>query len=246
MEASFVKDYFEKAGVVDDYAFAVDRVGLWESERLIIATYLQKSSKILELGCGSGRISINLARLGYESLEASDFSQNMVDSAKNLGEYYNLPVNFRVEDATLIADRQDSSFDGVIFGFNGLMQIPKRENRLKCLKRVRQILKAGGIFIFTTHDRDVARNKEYWDKEKELWQSQKMSSALDEFGDKTYESEHGKLFIHSPAETEILEDIATTNFKLEMNTWRSLIAVENEAVREFSDDCRFWVVSKQI
>ena len=47
--------------MVEDYARAVDEVGLWNSERAMVSKYFNPDDAILELGCGAGRISINLA-----------------------------------------------------------------------------------------------------------------------------------------------------------------------------------------
>lgn len=120
MDASFVKNYFENMRVVSDYARAVDSVGLWASEKMLIERYIPKTAKVLELGCGAGRIAIGMARLGYENIYASDFSTNMVDVAKQLAERDSLNVEFSVQDATAIS-LPDETFDVVIFGFNGLM-----------------------------------------------------------------------------------------------------------------------------
>ena len=44
MEQSTVKNYFETPGVVADYADAVDSVGLWRSEKIVVEKFARKDS----------------------------------------------------------------------------------------------------------------------------------------------------------------------------------------------------------
>jgi hypothetical protein len=47
--------------------------------------------------------------------------------------------------------------------------------------------------------------------------------------------------MHLPDREEILADLAATGWTHEYDALRREIALESEAVREFSDECRFWV-----
>ena len=60
--------------VLEHYQEATEKVGLWNSEKIVFSkTFPDKSCKLLELGCGTGRISFGLWRLGYRNLMATDF-----------------------------------------------------------------------------------------------------------------------------------------------------------------------------
>ena len=63
MNPETVKNYFDNPLVVADYASAAENVGLWNSERIVFEKYIPKSSKIIEFGCGAGRISLGLSAL---------------------------------------------------------------------------------------------------------------------------------------------------------------------------------------
>ena len=61
-----------------------------------------------------------------------------------------------------------------IFSFNGLMSIPQQSSRDEALEEIYRVLRKGGFFIFTTHDRN--KEAEFFDfrkREKETW-SKKM------------------------------------------------------------------------
>ena len=202
MDSKTVKDYFSIPAVVSDYLEAAEKVGLWASEKIVIEKFVPKTARILELGCGAGRIAHGLCALGYTDILATDFSENMVRAAQSLGRKYADSAAFAVCDATEI-NLPDESFDAVIFGFNGLMQIPKSKNRQKALAEIFRVLKPDGVFIFTTHERDVGRNQAYWESERRRWAHNCQDPVLDDFGDIFYGGDHGNVYIHSPADAEI-------------------------------------------
>jgi 2-polyprenyl-3-methyl-5-hydroxy-6-metoxy-1,4-benzoquinol methylase len=57
-----------------------------------------KSLKILDIGCGTGRHSLELARRGYD-VTGIDLSESMIDKARSLALAENLKIDFRVKDA---------------------------------------------------------------------------------------------------------------------------------------------------
>jgi Methylase involved in ubiquinone/menaquinone biosynthesis len=244
MDPEKIKDYFSGAGVVCDYARAVLQVGLWESERILFTEYFKKSARIIELGCGAGRISFGLWRLGYKNLTATDFASGMVEVAKNIFEDHKADIACLVEDATAL-NFDDETFEGAIFGFNGLMQIPLRERRRAAMCEIFRVLKPGSYFIFTTHDRDAPQNSDYWQKESALWLEGKKQPELDEYGDICYQSPHGKIFIHSPTRDEVEEDMALAGFSKILEKKRADIAYESQAVTNFSDECIFRIYLKK-
>ena len=124
------------------------------------------------------------------------------------------------------------------------MQIPGRDQRLKALKEIHRILRPGAAFVFTTHDRQLSKFRKYWQDEKRLWERGKQKPELVEFGDRWEDTPMGKLFIHVPTPEEIRSDLKETGWKCEWDSLRSAIAQESPIVREFSDECRFWVARK--
>lgn len=244
MNPDTIKNYFDKPQVVADYAAAAENVGLWNSEKKIFFSKIGKEEKILELGCGAGRISLGLWENGYRDITATDFAPNMVDAAREIFARRNADIETQVCDATS-PDFPDESFDAVIFGFNGLMQIPKSERRRKAVSEIFRILRRGGRFIFTTHDRDAPRNRDYWNAEKRQWATGSQQPSLDEFGDIFYEGDHGGIYIHSPARAEIESALTNAGFASIFSSARRDIAEEPPAVEDFSDDCIFWSARKR-
>lgn len=243
MESKDVKAYFDSEGVVAHYAEAAGELGLWASEEKIFTRVFNASDSILELGCGAGRIAIGLWELGYGSVLATDYSRNMIKGARALAERLEYRIPFRVCDATQL-EFEDGVFDGAIFGFNGLMQIPKSAQRTRALQEIYRVLRPGAWFVFTTHDRDRSEHKAFWEAESLRWEYGTEQVELDDFGDRTEATYHGRHFMHVPTVAEMQQDLVNAGFRIEATVMRSELGAESAAVEAFSDDCRFWVVQK--
>ena len=57
-----------------------------------------KEIRILDIGCGTGRHSLELARRGY-TVTGFDLSPGMIEKAKVLAQKENLKIDFQVKDA---------------------------------------------------------------------------------------------------------------------------------------------------
>lgn len=125
--------------------------GLWSSEEVLIKKYFMSGTSILDIGCGSGRTTIPLAKMGY-IVFGVDITPQMIDSAKRIAADQNLDINYRVGDATDLKFDSDS-FSGAIFANNGWVQIPGKQNRQKALGEIYRVLKPGGVFLLTAHRR---------------------------------------------------------------------------------------------
>jgi SAM-dependent methyltransferase len=238
-----IKDYYDDPDVVEQYRRALANIGLWRSEEIVLERVFAKSDRILELGTGTGRIAIGLAELGYEHVLGVELSRRMASEARRIARVMELSVYFRQGDATAL-DFEDNLFDGAIFGFNGLMQIPGRDNRLKALSEIHRVVRPGGALVFTTHDRHNPRHRNFWKSEKLRWNKGKQKPELLDYGDRWEKTEFGMLFIHIPTPEEIRQDLQSTGWKAEWDKLRSSIAIERPETLAFSDECRFWVARK--
>jgi len=241
-----VLGYFKGKLVLEHYEEATRRVGIWASEEFVFRQcFPDRHASLLELGCGTGRICLSLWMLGYQNLTGTDFSKDMINRALKTQKMRSSGIRFSVEDATELSFF-DQTFDGVIFGFNGLMQIPGRENRQRAMREASRVLKKGGRFVFTTHDRAFPKWKKFWSVEKKKWRAGQQDQSLIDFGDRFENTPRGKLFIHVPNTTEIREDLKKAGFVVERDLLRSRLAEESELVKEFSDECRFWIARKPL
>jgi SAM-dependent methyltransferase len=250
ISAATVRADFNDLLAVVYYTRAAHELGLWKSERTLVERFFpDRTAPLLEAGCGAGRVTLGLWDLGYRSLTAFDFAEEQVDQAHSLAaERHAEAINFLHADATDLTGchrLDDIRFGGALFMFNGLMQIPGREQRRRALRELHRVCRLGAPLLFTTHDRDATpTERALWRLEAGRWQRGEQDPRLVEFGDRYFTDESGRTFMHLPDRPEILEDLAATGWAHAFDAMRTAVARESRAVREFSDECRFWVASR--
>ena len=243
VDTDFIRKSFTTEKTVSDYAKAVREIGLWESEKIMIKKYFNLESRILDIGCGAGRTTIGLYKLGYHLIEGLDLSEAMIAQARRISKELKYDITFSVGDAACL-DYDDDTFEAALFSFNGIMQIPGRENRIKALKEIKRILKPEGYFLFTTHDRDDKEYISLWKEEKRKWALHIQDKSLHEFGDKVIKMEERKIFLHFPTREEVISCLKEAGFILIEGVSRSELCEESEEVKKFSTDCLLWLVQK--
>lgn len=234
------------------YTRAAHRLGLWASEEKVFAQHLpkKKTARILEAGCGAGRVALGLWEQGYKKIHAFDFAEELCAQAQSLfiERKVKKAITLFHADARKIAQHPEVvgiQFEAALFMFNGLMQIPHKRNRRAALRSIRACCKPGAPLVFTTHDRDHSKLERFmWKREAKLWLTNQQDPALVEFGDRYFEDDLGRTFMHLPNREEILTDLIATGWTHTWDNMRRRISKESQAVRDFSDECRFWVARR--
>lgn len=107
-----------------------------------------RSARILDIGCGTGRHSLELARRGY-NITGIDLSESMISKAKEYAEKENLNVEYFVMDARDFNFNRE--FDLTIMICEGAFPLMETdEMNYSILKNAYLSLKPGGKFIFST------------------------------------------------------------------------------------------------
>ena len=245
VDLEFVRATWEVPSHLADYVDAVSQVGLWDSERLLVEKYLSRDDRVLDVGCGAGRTTIALYGLGYLKVRGVDLSEGMIERAVSVAEQAGYPIPFEAGDAISLR-YGDESFDGALFSAQGLMCIPGGTNRLQAIREVRRVLRPGGHFIFTTHDRHALPEfASFWEEEGARWREGTRDSRLLEFGDRIVMDSGTATFLHIPARDDVAEMIRESGLVVIEDSMRSEVCLDTEAARAFSSDCRMWVVQRQ-
>lgn len=248
-----VRADFNDPVAVIHYARAAHFMGLWASERVLIGRYFTDlTAPLLEAGCGAGRATLGLWDAGYKNLTAFDFASELIDQARSLATARGAAaIRFLHADATKLPPEichlmDDKRFGGALFLFNGLMQIPRRARRRAALRHLHRVCAPGAPLLITTHDRDQNQvERALWRLEALRWGRGEQDPRLLEFGDRYFdEAGVGRTFMHLPDRAEILADFAATGWTHTFDALRKTIAPEARAVRDFSDECRFWVAHR--
>lgn len=110
--------------------------------------YFDKSLKILDVGCGTGRHTIELSKRGYH-VTGIDLSENQLKRARKKAEQNKLQIDFLLQDARKL--KFINEFDAAIMLCEGGFPLMETdEMNFEILKSVAKSLKANGKFIFTT------------------------------------------------------------------------------------------------
>ena len=107
-----------------------------------------KDIRILDIGCGTGRHSLELARRGY-SVTGFDLSPSMIKKAQTSAQKENIEVDFLVCDARDFNFKE--SFDLAIMICEGAFPLMESdEMNYSIIKNAYSSIKSGGKIVFTT------------------------------------------------------------------------------------------------
>jgi 2-polyprenyl-3-methyl-5-hydroxy-6-metoxy-1,4-benzoquinol methylase len=107
-----------------------------------------KSLKIIDIGCGTGRHSIELAKRGYK-VTGIDLSESQLARAKEKAKAQNLQIDFQKHDAKKLLF--ENEYDLAIMLCEGAFPLMETdEMNYEILRNATNSLKATGKLIFTT------------------------------------------------------------------------------------------------
>ena len=107
-----------------------------------------KSLKIIDIGCGTGRHCIELSKRGYH-VTGIDLSESQLVRAREKAKSLNLEIDFQKYDARNLPF--DSEFDAAIMLCEGAFPLMETdEMNFEILKNATKSLRSNAKFIFTT------------------------------------------------------------------------------------------------
>ncbi|MBT3342945.1 MAG: methyltransferase domain-containing protein [Gemmatimonadetes bacterium] len=145
---TMIRTSYEDAQIVTRYV----RIGLWPSEEALIAEHVPDGARVLDLGCGAGRVAIPLAEMGLDVV-GIDVSAGMVAAAREQARYAGDvagQLSFDVGDATTLGFPNES-FDSVLFCYNGIELVPGLQGKRAVVEEAYRVLRPGGRFIVCVH-----------------------------------------------------------------------------------------------
>lgn len=104
-----------------------------------------KDARILELCCGTGRLTIPIAQEGY-NICGVDYTPSMLEQAQAKAIKAGLEINFIEADIRTL-DLQEQ-FDFIFIPFNSIHHLYRNEDLFRALECVKKHLKDGGLFLF--------------------------------------------------------------------------------------------------
>ncbi|MCC8145427.1 MAG: class I SAM-dependent methyltransferase [Bacteroidales bacterium] len=103
-----------------------------------------KDAKILELCCGTGRLTLPIAKDGY-NICGVDYTSSMLEQGKIKASEAGLEINFIKADIRTL--NLQEKFDFIFIPFNSIHHLYKNEDLFKAFNVVKNHLKDGGLFL---------------------------------------------------------------------------------------------------
>jgi D-alanine-D-alanine ligase len=128
-----------------------------EVDLIVDRLALQPSDSVLDLCCGHGRHSLELARRGFADVTGADQSAFLISHAKRDGREEKLSVRFQRCDARELPFRR-GRFDVVIVMGNSPGYSESFEEDVRILQQAARVLRAGGKLFLDIADGEFLRD----------------------------------------------------------------------------------------
>ncbi len=212
------RDFYERFGD----SFSATRHRSQPGVRRFLNT-LKGDESILDLGCGNGQLSRELAKRGHRGEYLGvDFSPPLLREAEAQPKEF--PATFRALDLSRLAEHDQELFVvgnwSVVTMFAVLHHIPSAGLRFEILRTVRRLLKEDGIFILS--------NWQFLNSAKlkariQPWEAASLSASDVDRGDYLLDwrsGGKGLRYVHHFDEAELAQLAETTGFRV-METFHS-------------------------
>jgi SAM-dependent methyltransferase len=157
-------DYVHDRALARNYDDSLRDSALLRIDQEYVLAHCKPAGCVLDLGCGTGRMLIPLARLGHRAVGV-DLSQEMLCMARDKAQAAGVSVDLARANAVELSAFVDESFDYALCLFSTLGMISGREHRRRALAHVLRLLRPGGTFILHVHNRWF----NFWDPSGRRW-----------------------------------------------------------------------------
>ena len=140
--------YYRTLARVYDTIVPRDIKGICDSLEGIVAKYSKKKKAILDLGCGTGRFTIELAKRGYQ-MTGLDVVREMLDIAKMKAKQHSLKIDFIKADIRTFKLPKKHE---IIWARGSIGDIIDLSEVTKALYNIRNNLCRNGLFVFDVRD----------------------------------------------------------------------------------------------
>ena len=134
-----------------------DRNTEQEVDLLVRSAGLQRNDRLLDLCCGQGRHSLELARRGFPHVTGLDRSRYLIRLARKRARQRNLQVSFHEGDARRFR-LGDGEFHCVCILGNSFGYFDRPEDDLAVLEAIKRALASGGVLVMDLMDGEWMRS----------------------------------------------------------------------------------------
>ncbi len=140
--------YYQTLAPIYDSIVPRDVKGVCDSLDEIIIKRYKKQKEMLDLGCGTGRFTIELAKRGYK-MTGLDITCEMLEIAKMKAKQHNLKIKFIKAD---IRNFKLLKKTEIVWARGSIGDIIDQDEVRKALLNIKNNLARNGLFIFDVRD----------------------------------------------------------------------------------------------
>jgi len=196
-------DYVSSERVAREYDTALAGTPLLEVDLQFAQRHFPSPGRLIDLGCGTGRLMLPFAARGYACLGV-DLSAPMLAMVNEKAARAGLAVAVLKANLVELDEVPAGTFDYAACLFSTLGMIRGLDNRRRFLGHVRRILKSGGVFVLHAHNAHYRFGRG-------------LGRRGPEKGDRTMPQHRGgaELTIHHYTRGELLNELKLAGFRVD-------------------------------
>jgi SAM-dependent methyltransferase len=166
-------DYLRDPGVAQQYDASLAGSSLFRTDVAFVQQHCPAAGRLIDLGCGTGRLLVSLAKRGAWVLGA-DLSEEMLAAANRKAAEAGVRVHLLKVNLTRLDAIAADSFDCAACLFSTLGMVRGQEERRRVAEHGFRVLKPGGKFVLHVHNRWF----NVWDRAGRRWLLKNALAAL--------------------------------------------------------------------
>ncbi len=205
-------DYLHSEDLARGYDRSLAGSSLFSIDQAFVERHCPPPGRLIDLGCGTGRLLITLAKRGYETTGV-DLSPEMLRVAAEKATLEKLQVSLIQANLTDLDGIPNATFDYAACLFSTLGMVLGADYRRRVLAHTLRILKPGGTFILHVHNRWFS----FWNPDGRRWLGRDiLGRSVGERGDRLMPTHQGiaGLTLHLFTRSEIRNALKGAGFQL--------------------------------
>src|SRR6266849_2505584 len=157
-------DYVHDAAVAEAYDQSLSGSGLFAVDLPFAEQYFDRPGRLIDLGCGTGRLLIPFARRGCWVLGV-DLSEEMLREVGERAARHAVVLHRLKANLVELDGLREQAFDYAACLFSTLGMIDGAEQRQRVIEHAYRLLRPGGRFVLHVHNRWF----NFWSPQSRRW-----------------------------------------------------------------------------